>query len=176
MTYLLPLRRRMTLAHARGAFPARGPVLSLCRAPRLPVPCARQPALLTSGLRPADRLAHRSQPRHSLLPQRHAGRWPACCRATWGAGPRARMPRMQARQHGTPHGRRARARSKSFSMRRDFSALVRMMPVDVMVPTTGGLTLALPASGPRLPTSYVSLFSASEQAASRYRQCARLDQ
>jgi hypothetical protein len=37
-------------------------------------------------------------------------------------------------------------------MRRDFSALVRMMPVDVMVPTTGGLTLALPASGPRLPT------------------------
>ena len=32
-------------------------------------------------------------------------------------------------------------------MRRDFSALMRMMPTEVMVPTTSGLTLALPAGG-----------------------------
>lgn len=32
-------------------------------------------------------------------------------------------------------------------MRREFSALMRMMPLEVMVPTTSGLTLALPASG-----------------------------
>jgi len=50
------------------------------------------------------------------------------------------------------------ARSKSFSMRREFSALVRMMPVDVMVPTTGGLTLALPASGPHSPRFFSQFF------------------
>ncbi|BDA43155.1 Serine/threonine-protein kinase ATR at C-terminar half [Coccomyxa sp. Obi] len=38
-------------------------------------------------------------------------------------------------------------RAKSMSARKEFSALMRMMPLDVMVPTTGGLTLTLPTSG-----------------------------
>ncbi len=33
------------------------------------------------------------------------------------------------------------------SAKKEFSALMRMMPLDVMVPTTGGLTLTLPTSG-----------------------------
>lgn len=33
------------------------------------------------------------------------------------------------------------------SAKKEFSVLMRMMPLEVMVPTTGGLTLTLPASG-----------------------------
>ncbi|KAK9914842.1 hypothetical protein WJX75_001188 [Coccomyxa subellipsoidea] len=38
-------------------------------------------------------------------------------------------------------------RARSMSAKKEFSVLMRMMPLDVMVPTTGGLTLTLPASG-----------------------------
>lgn len=42
-------------------------------------------------------------------------------------------------------------------MRRDFSALMRMMPTEVMVPTTSGLTLALPAGGaPNLDSDLIA--------------------
>jgi len=76
-----------------------GPILPRCRAPRPPVPCGLQPGHLTSCLWRADRLqsAQKSLPRHKLLTQRHVDWWPACRRATWGAGSRARMPRMRAR-------------------------------------------------------------------------------
>ena len=36
---------------------------------------------------------------------------------------------------------------RTMSAKSEFGPLLRMMPVEVMVPTTGGLTLALPASG-----------------------------
>lgn len=58
---------------------------------------------------------------------------------------------LHARRQCDTRARCGWARRKNFSLRREFSALVRMMPVEVMVPTTGGLTLALPASGPRPP-------------------------
>jgi hypothetical protein len=38
-------------------------------------------------------------------------------------------------------------RAKSFSAKKELGALVRMMPLDVMVPTTTGMTLALPPTG-----------------------------
>lgn len=38
-------------------------------------------------------------------------------------------------------------RLKTISARREFAALCRLMPLSVMVPTTAGLTLTLPASG-----------------------------
>ncbi|KAK9842495.1 hypothetical protein WJX81_002719 [Elliptochloris bilobata] len=45
------------------------------------------------------------------------------------------------------HSTSGREKMKAFSMRREFSALMRMMPTEVLVPTTSSLTLALPASG-----------------------------
>ena len=38
-------------------------------------------------------------------------------------------------------------RARSFSAKKDFGALMKMMPLEVMMPTTGQLTLTLPASG-----------------------------
>ena len=38
-------------------------------------------------------------------------------------------------------------RSRSFSAKANFPALMKMMPLDVMMPTTGQLTLTLPAGG-----------------------------
>ncbi len=38
-------------------------------------------------------------------------------------------------------------RARTMSARKDFAPLVRMMPLDVMMPTTAGLTLTLPAGG-----------------------------
>ena len=37
-------------------------------------------------------------------------------------------------------------RVRSFSAKKEFAALMRMMPLDVMMPTTGQLTLTLPPS------------------------------
>lgn len=41
------------------------------------------------------------------------------------------------------------SRRKPIYLSREFSALMRMLPLEVMVPTTCGLSLALPASGAR---------------------------
>lgn len=38
-------------------------------------------------------------------------------------------------------------RARSFSAKKDFGALMKMMPLEVMMPTTGQLTLTLPAGG-----------------------------
>lgn len=38
-------------------------------------------------------------------------------------------------------------RAKSFSAKETFGALIKMMPLEVMMPTTGQLTLTLPTTG-----------------------------